>query len=443
MAPMRPSKRPRSRTENGEASGTNAAGLRRGSGKRPRLSPASEDEESDAAMSYVSEEVHLTKESPQGPVEDWETARDGGFEDLQYQEIDDQHSTQIIQQRFEKHRERLQDGKVNDPADNGVIEEVKCTNFMCHDRLTVKLGPLINFIIGHNGSGKSAVLTAITLCLGGKATATNRGQSLKSFIKEGRDAALLSVRIKNQGSAAYKPEIYGKSIIVERQFSKTGSNSYKIKNTNDKTVSTKKADLDDILDAFCLQLDNPMNVLTQDMARQFLNHSNAKDKYKFFLKGTQLEALDNDYKLLSDTINAVESKHDLLEETVQIRKKAFDEAAAKKRQAQQLDGLHEKIHNLVMQMAWAQVIDQEDRLAELDKLIQDKDEMINDRRTQSEEASGRYDTANEARETARESLKALQDSIAPVQARRTAAKETLDAKKEKLADTINAISIAR
>ncbi|KAF2500398.1 putative DNA repair protein Rad18 [Lophium mytilinum] len=432
MAPIRPSKRPRSRTENGEASGTHSAGLRGGSGKRPRLSPASEDEESDAEISYASEEVHVSKEKHKAPAEDWETARDGGFEDLQYQEIDDQHSTQIIQKRFEKHRERLQDGKVNDPADNGVIEEVKCTNFMCHDRLTVKLGPLINFIIGHNGSGKSAVLTAITLCLGGKATATNRGQSLKSFIKEGRDAALLSVRIKNQGSAAYKPEIYGKSIIVERQFSKTGSNGYKIKNANDKTVSTKKADLDDILDAFCLQLDNPMNVLTQDMARQFLNHSNAKDKYKFFLKGTQLEALDNDYKLLSDTINALDSKHDLLQETVEIRKKAFDVAAAKKKQAEQLDGLHLKINELVWQMAWAQVAGQEERLAEIDQMVQNHDETVNDKRTESEVASAKYDAANEARETAEKSLKVLRDSLAPVQAQRTTAKEAYDAKRTEI-----------
>lgn len=75
----------------------------------------------------------------------------------------------------------------NRPAENGIIEEVSCTNFMCHARLEVKLGPLINFIIGHNGSGKSAVLTALTLCLGGKTTATNRGASLKAFIKEGEE----------------------------------------------------------------------------------------------------------------------------------------------------------------------------------------------------------------------------------------------------------------
>jgi chromosome segregation ATPase len=57
----------------------------------------------------------------------------------------------------------------------------------CHKYLIVHMGPLMNFIIGHNGSGKSAILTALTLCLGGKASATNRGHSLKSFIKEGEE----------------------------------------------------------------------------------------------------------------------------------------------------------------------------------------------------------------------------------------------------------------
>jgi len=75
----------------------------------------------------------------------------------------------------------------NQVNENGILESLFCTNFMCHKKLEVKFGPQINFIIGHNGSGKSAVLTAVTLCLGGKATATNRGQSLKGFIKQGEE----------------------------------------------------------------------------------------------------------------------------------------------------------------------------------------------------------------------------------------------------------------
>ena len=65
-----------------------------------------------------------------------------------------------------------------------------CTNFMCHSFLHVELGPLINFIVGHNGSGKSAVLTALTISLGAKASATNRAGKLKSFIKEGQEYEL-------------------------------------------------------------------------------------------------------------------------------------------------------------------------------------------------------------------------------------------------------------
>lgn len=101
-------------------------------------------------------------------------------DDVVFQEQETQFHTQ----------QRSNNQSSNTAADNGILESVSCTNFMCHSYLEVALGPLINFIIGHNGSGKSAVLTAITICLGGKATATNRGQSLKSFIKEGTEFVL-------------------------------------------------------------------------------------------------------------------------------------------------------------------------------------------------------------------------------------------------------------
>jgi ATPase subunit of ABC transporter with duplicated ATPase domains len=91
-------------------------------------------------------------------------------------------ATQAIQEKYSFANE-----EPNIPAEHGILERVECYNFMCHDHFRVELGPLINFIVGKNGSGKSAVLTAITLCLGGKASATNRGQSLKSFIKEGKE----------------------------------------------------------------------------------------------------------------------------------------------------------------------------------------------------------------------------------------------------------------
>lgn len=105
-------------------------------------------------------------------------------------EDDDKRREQRERDKLEKEKDRYVG---NQERDNGIIESVECQNFMCHEHLSITLGPLINFIVGHNGSGKSAVLTAITLCLGGKATSTNRGQNLKSFVKEGKESVASSL----------------------------------------------------------------------------------------------------------------------------------------------------------------------------------------------------------------------------------------------------------
>ena len=55
---------------------------------------------------------------------------------------------------------------------------------MCHDALEVKLNKKVNFIVGANGSGKSAILTALTVGLGARANVTNRGGQIKSKLLE-------------------------------------------------------------------------------------------------------------------------------------------------------------------------------------------------------------------------------------------------------------------
>ena len=77
--------------------------------------------------------------------------------------------------------------------------------------------------------GKSAILTGIVVALGGKARSTERGSSLKQFIKTGEKTAEVTVTLRNRGSEAYRPEEYGESITVVRQIKDDGTGSYKIK----------------------------------------------------------------------------------------------------------------------------------------------------------------------------------------------------------------------
>lgn len=75
--------------------------------------------------------------------------------------------------------ENMEIDEVNIEEDiDGCIHSIHVRNFFCHDNLEVTLNRNVNFIVGRNGSGKSAVLTALVVGLGGRASTTNRGTSL-------------------------------------------------------------------------------------------------------------------------------------------------------------------------------------------------------------------------------------------------------------------------
>jgi hypothetical protein len=85
------------------------------------------------------------------------------------------------------------------------------------------------------------------------------------FHPSAKSVAEVTISIKNQGEEAYKPKEYGKSIVITRRFTKEGSSSWKIKSKDGRVISTKKDELSAICDHMNIQVDNPMNVLTQGM----------------------------------------------------------------------------------------------------------------------------------------------------------------------------------
>ena len=86
--------------------------------------------------------------------------------------------------------------------------------------------------------------------------------------------------------------------MITRRFTKEGSSTWKIRSKDGRVISSKKDELSAICDHMNIQVDNPMNVLTQgkvfllyihfffsdsfelDAARQFLSASSPGDKYK-------------------------------------------------------------------------------------------------------------------------------------------------------------------
>lgn len=55
----------------------------------------------------------------------------------------------------------------------------------------------MNMIIGPNGTGKSTIVCAIALGLGGAPALLGRAKNIAEFVKTGQDEASISIELKN------------------------------------------------------------------------------------------------------------------------------------------------------------------------------------------------------------------------------------------------------
>ena len=240
---------------------------------------------------------------------------------------------------------------------------------------------------------------------------------------------MLSVKIKNKGESAFQHDTYGDAIIVERHFSRSGNSAFKLKTCSGKVMSTKRSDLEEICDYFALQIDNPMNVLTQDMARQFLNNSSPQEKYKFFMKGTQLEHLDNDYLLVEQTLDTIDAEVYKKHEDFEFLQERFRQAEDLYKQASQQDVMSERYELLGKQMAWVQVDQQESDLSRREEIVQQLNREIANLESAAEGVNEAFAQIEQQVETADRNVEKARADVTPLTTEQNALKAQHDTNK--------------
>ncbi|CAI4046999.1 hypothetical protein SKDZ_12G4090 [Saccharomyces kudriavzevii ZP591] len=261
---------------------------------------------------------------------------------------------------------------------SGYIKKVILRNFMCHEHFELELGSRLNFIVGNNGSGKSAILTAITIGLGAKASETNRGSSLKDLIREGCYSAKITLHLENSKYGAYQQGTFGSEIIVERTIKRDGPASFSLKSEIGREISNKKKDIQTVVDFFSVPVSNPMCFLSQDAARSFLTASTSQDKYSHFMKGTLLQEITENLVYASAIHDSAQENMALHLENLKSLKAEYEDAKKLLRELNQTSDLNERKMLLQAKSLWIDIAQNTDACKNLENEISGIQQKINE-----------------------------------------------------------------
>ncbi|PIA35639.1 hypothetical protein AQUCO_03500177v1 [Aquilegia coerulea] len=254
-------------------------------------------------------------------------------------------------------------GTLPPPSLAGIVTKIRVENFMCHSNLQIELGDCVNFITGQNGSGKSAILTALCVAFGCRAKGTQRASTLKDFIKTGCSYANVQVELKNEGGEAFKPEVYGDVIIIERRISESTSSTV-LKDHQGRKVATRREELHEIVEHFNIDVENPCVIMSQDKSREFLHSGNDKEKFKFFFKATLLQQVYDLLQSITAQLNDAHAQVDELESSIRPILKELSGLQDKIKNMEHVEEISQNLQQLKKKLAWSWVYDVDKQIGE-------------------------------------------------------------------------------
>ena len=204
--------------------------------------------------------------------------------------------------------------RVRSPYAKGAIYRVKLHNFMSYtDAEIVDPGPQLNCIIGANGTGKSSIVCALCIGLGGPLKITERGDKISSCVHGG--GASKDAQGNTIDSGYVETELVdgngpGRNLVVRVDFDMRDKEIWRL----DGAITTK-TEVKKRMAKLNIQVDNPLQFLPQDKVGQFttmgpielLKHTEMAIGPDVYQKHKDLISLDAELKTVKQRL-AVEQK---------------------------------------------------------------------------------------------------------------------------------------
>lgn len=274
----------------------------------------------------------------------------------------------------------------NEFSCSGILQSVRMDRFMSHDCFRYDLGPNVNIVNGANGSGKSAIVAALQLGLGAKASQTERGSKVDDHIKHNETSAVITIQILNRKQPnafdmTFKHDVYGDVITIERRMNrgrngKSGSSTWVVKgkkrNGKLPESQTARREVMDIVDHFGFMVNNPVAILTQTKSKAFLAKGKPVQHYELYREATLLKPLEVE---LMQTIEVFDDVKRLIKHAVEkqpIVVKQLEKLDLAYREAKEMSTINDRILQATIRLAWTEYQEVEFDVAHKEKRTADE-----------------------------------------------------------------------
>lgn len=347
---------------------------------RKRHKPQPEYEEDEITPLYRSphnhQQAHPNSVNANGTASDAYRANGASLEDV---EDDEAEATDV--EAGEVARQNLDDMRTKGFSLSGILEAVQLDRFMSHDCFEYRLGRNINIVNGPNGSGKSAIVAALQIGLGARASATERGSKIEDHIMHNKDSAIITIRIHNSKpepndltpDLSFKHERYGSKIIIERKLVRKGSSSWAVKDYRGRSAvlgdgETARSEVRDIVDHFGFMVDNPVAILTQTKSKAFLAKCRPAEHFKLYKAATLLGPLEKELSATVEVGNGLKNDILLKKKEMPRAEKKLDALENAHKEAQELKHIDQRIADTETLFAWTLHAEKENDLVRMEQI---------------------------------------------------------------------------
>ncbi|XP_015785462.1 structural maintenance of chromosomes protein 5 [Tetranychus urticae] len=151
------------------------------------------------------------------------------------------------------------DENVDGPFSRGSIIRIRLKNFMTYKSVELHAGPYLNMVLGPNGTGKSALVCAIIVGLGGDPSATGRSGQLNEYIRFGCPYAQTEIELFNPS---------GDNYVIKRKISTSGDGKSKSDWLLNK-VPKKLSEIKELISSLNIRVSNLCQFLPQEKVVEF------------------------------------------------------------------------------------------------------------------------------------------------------------------------------